>query len=280
MKTIVVGLAIVASSGSLDENGFDTKRFGSEVSDLTGLRVNNTRDDQIDYTIIFRDNVFARVNPDKLSDAIINLLEQHLPGNEFMFGVMLRGDISEVSLTKANRLAAILCSEDDDDDDELDDEISEMLRNVGYYGRDDYDDEDDDDYPHMPKDLLNYLMNNNAPTAYHSMSWHNSNNAKKMIRRHGVIVASKKDISKDERIIKDFLKVFFPGNASWKKEFRADVAKRWVQMFVVTKGQLKRLEKADRKHRRAKDNDERVDKTISFANMLFGSRDHWSDPNR
>lgn len=280
MKYTNVALVIIPSTLPLNMIPFDSERLGSELSDSTRIQVNETCDKRTHYTIIFPEHEFVKMDPKKLSDQILNLLEEHLPGNEFMFGIMRVGNLSEEALAKARKIEKILCiptakpekPEREEEPEYSDDNnyIVDVLRNLTGNGDD----------PGPKNKSKGKKKRKRKPEYYRSASWHNCDRAKKMIQRHGVIVASKKDISKDERIIRDFLKEFFPGNSKWKKEFRADVAKRWVQMFVVTKSQLRRLEKASRRQRRSMDNDERVDRTLSFANMLFGAKDHWSDPNR
>ena len=275
MKEVHVGVVIIPDGPTLKDLHFDIKKYGSFISNNKTIQVNKANDDTLDYTVIIRNSVLCEVGPRDLVNSIEAIMSANIKDSEFNYHPIMMTDYQpkEESVTRT-------------DDDES---ISWLLRNAPWPKDDDpgdddedddydYDDEDDDYEPSA--DLFNYLTNQAKPRYYHSASWHNSNNAKKMIRRHGIIVASKKDIHKDERIIRDFLREFFPGNSSWKKEFRADVAKRWVQMFVVTKGQLKKLEKAARKARREKDSGDRVSKALDFTQMLFGTKDHWSDPNR
>lgn len=109
-----------------------------------------------------------------------------------------------------------------------------------------------------------------------------ANSPKKAYRRHGVLVCSEKDaIRKDEKIIKAFLKDFIPGHQEWKKEFRKELSKRWIQVYVITKKQLKRLEKDHQHAQSAKRVSANVERTIDFTRKLFNTPiDHWNDPSR
>lgn len=108
-----------------------------------------------------------------------------------------------------------------------------------------------------------------------------SKNPKKEIKLHGVIINdSKKDVKRDERTIKEFLKDFIPGSAEWKKEFRNDLAKRWLKMYTVDKKQLKELEKQHKKKMNRKKIN-RNKKILNFTDKLFNVPvNNWYDPSR
>ena len=266
MKEVHVAILKVPDGHTLDDFGMDSKIYGKEVSNLKQIRVNRCKAnnaEKLDYTIIMPESMFDSMGADVLKPKVEKIMRDNLKDCEFRFSVC---QFDPNDLKKKP------------DADKDDGSINWLLRNMHFPLDDDDDDnykDEDDDYDYDDDD-----DDDDKPGYYQSACWHSSDNAKKMIRRHGVIVANKKDIRKDERIIREFLKEFFPGNAGWKKEFRSDVAKRWLQMFVVTRGQLKRLEKAARKARRENDSGDRVSKALDFTQMLFGTRDHWSDPNR
>ena len=157
-------------------------------------------------------------------------------------------------------------NDNDDYIDEEEEDIKSFLNSI--YGIND----DDDDRPKKKKDKSSYTK---------SRIWKNSDNLKKEINRHGVIISdSKKDIKADEKIIKEFLKEFLPGNSDWKKEFRKDVLDRWMQMYMIEKKQLKKFQKKSRKKRRRA---RRIDpnKAIDLTQRLFNTPiSAWNDPTK
>lgn len=116
-----------------------------------------------------------------------------------------------------------------------------------------------------------------------------SKSPKKEYERHGVIVVkNKKPIEKDARLIMSMLKRFIPGKQSWKKQFRKDLAERWLGSYVVTKKKLTRLEKEYRQKQREKKRVEHrppifdpAKALIMTESILANNRtDSWSDPKR
>lgn len=109
-----------------------------------------------------------------------------------------------------------------------------------------------------------------------------ADNPKKMYKRHGVIVTdSRKAVKSDEKIIKKFLKDFIPGGG-WRKDFRKDVLKRWLNNYAVSKKSLKILEK---KHKKKIHKNKRgvidADRAIALTRKLFAtSTDIWNDPTK
>ena len=178
--------------------------------------------------------------------------------------------------------------EDEDDSDEDDDELSEddIWNALGIEA----DDEDSElDEAAEIEDPFEFMHNVKKVTKqkdskeYYGRSRvaKNSKNLKKEVRRHGVIVGSKNDIKKDAKIIKAFLKDFIPGNAEWKKEFRNDILKRWLRMYVISKKKLKSLEKEHRKAVESKAKSKNAKKVMKFTKSLFTiPSDRWSDPTK
>lgn len=110
----------------------------------------------------------------------------------------------------------------------------------------------------------------------------NADNAKKAINRHGVIIAdNKRDIKADAKMIKEFLKDFIPGNQSWKKEFRDELLRRWLNMYCVSRKELKKLEKRHRNMNRRKQSNVNTNKTLEFTKRLLNMPlDNWDNPNK
>lgn len=174
--------------------------------------------------------------------------------------------------------------EDDSDDDDDDDGEEPTLRMQDFFeglgfldGIHDEDDDDDDD------DSISFMDNRKKQKKSYPQSrvLGKANNPKKSFNRHGVIITDKETKKKDEKILKEFLKEFFPGDAEWKREFRHDVLKRWMKMYCVTKKDLKELEKAHRKAMNSKRSSINTDKTLDFTRRLFNMPiDRWSDPTK
>ena len=160
--------------------------------------------------------------------------------------------------------------EDDDDEDEDDEDSVSMLAKA-LYGLD----LDDDSKGKKKKSKKEYDSSRVMKVA---------KNPKRSYYRHGVMICPNKDaIKKDEKIIKEFLKDFIPGNSEWKKEFRDDLIKRWIKMYVVTSKQLKHLEKQYRKTHVSKRRKSSIDtdKALEFTRRLFNTPvDRWNDPSR
>lgn len=179
--------------------------------------------------------------------------------------------------------------EDDDEEDEYD--ASDLFTDDEDFNifddedeeDSDYDDDEDDDeeefYPfelyadgHIPKEKKHYYGT--------SRILKNADNPKRDIKRHGVIIASKKDIERDEKIIYDFLKDFIPGGG-WKKEFRKEIRDRWIRMLCVEKKKLKKYEKKARKKSQYNKKAKTAKRAAQFANNLFTRPiDRWADPTR
>lgn len=182
---------------------------------------------------------------------------------------------------------------DEDDDDEEDEEniimsekdwIDKFIGNI-----DEDDDEDDNDEDGEVSDILSLLAGRHNKSKDNSKDYYgrskvmkNATNPKRSINRHGIIVADdKEDIERDERIIKEFLKDFFPGSQRWKKDFRHDVLKRWMSMYCVTKKNLRKLERNHRKQRQDYSRRYNAEEAINFTRrMLNVPIDRWNDPSR
>ena len=174
----------------------------------------------------------------------------------------------------------------DEDEDDYYPNTPNMNNYFESFGLDDHyndsdGDEDDDD------DIIS-LLNPNGNKKHKkkniqsSKIFYEAKNAKRAYNRHGVIICtSKKSKERDEKILKEFLKEFFPGDAEWKKNFRKDVLKRWMKMYCISKGNLKDLEKANRKAKNFKRNNNKNEKTLDFTKRLFNVPiDKWNDPSR
>lgn len=109
-----------------------------------------------------------------------------------------------------------------------------------------------------------------------------SDDPKKQYKRHGVIVCNERSaIKRDIRTIEGFLEDFIPGKSGWEKSLRKELCKRFIGCYVVTKKQLKDLEKAHRKEMQKSIQIKKSKQVVNFAqNLLYTPIDHWNDPSR
>ena len=113
-----------------------------------------------------------------------------------------------------------------------------------------------------------------------SRVWKDSDHIHRSIDRHGVVISSKSNLKKDERIIKEFLKEFIPGSQGWKKEFRAELAKRWINVYSISKKKLKSLEKEYRNNKNKKVKRTNMSNAFGLAQKVLKTRDEWFNPNK
>lgn len=105
-----------------------------------------------------------------------------------------------------------------------------------------------------------------------------SKKPKKSYNRHGLlVVSSKKAIEKDERTVKAFLKDFIPGDEKWKKDFRKDLLKRWMRVYVISDGKLKKLEKEYQKKKNPPRKNRSSKNLEKFANNMSSAITRYSN---
>lgn len=296
-----VTIHIVAGYG--DQVGFNSGEWGKTRSTEDKINVIRVGDG---YSVVFDDDVFEQISLSKLTSSMITTFMSNVPNTIFDFRIMYHYDGADDTYFDLNVAKHVL-------------DLDDMLRKIDeskkipaftytrlegmqevYHdfrmeleadeedAEDGYGDyaEDDDDYD--GSDWLGQLMGKpikeekeQKSNDYYGRSrvWKNCKQPKKMINRHGVLIASDKDdLRKDEKIIKAFLKDFIPGSSKWKKEFRDDVMKRWMSMYAISKKQLKRLEKA---HRSRPVDCNKVKKMVNIADRLFNVPvDRWYDPTK
>lgn len=183
--------------------------------------------------------------------------------------------LQDFNIAKMSNDTVVRCNEEDQE--EYDDEsVMDSSEVMDLYKMmiDSYDDDD--------SDHKNKKHKNHSKKSYTSSRvLKSAKNGKKMYKRHGVIVIDNKKAAKiDEKIIKDFLKDFIPGGG-WKKDFREDVLKRWLTMFMISKKNLKKLEKKHRKSIKSGKHIIDADRAIALTKRLFSTtNDIWNDPNK
>lgn len=284
---------------------------GSHLSSESEIKVNKTSDG---YSVIFTDDRIAASNPDKLSKTLLKLFLDNLPtsvlnvymiyycktenGNlvinydaaykiiELSFELCkIQTNCPQFNYCVTNNMRALVSefnkmadvTSDEQDNNDIEEDIEE---------------EDDDDDRYSAFDILDEAMRGydrkyrkkKRSKKHYNMSrvLRAAKNPKKMYNRHGIVVCKdKKAIDKDKRAIKEFLSDFIPGRSSWKKEFRRELCKRWMQMYVLTPKQLKIFQKDFKKKHRKPRSGINTEKTLELTRKLFGvTTDIWSDPTR
>lgn len=318
MNRVTVSIHIIPSG--VDQRfltSFHPESDGNVLSSESEIKVNRC---QNGYSIIYGSNVFKKLDLALLASNIVKIFKANLPDSfldvaMFYHYETVDDDVFDMKTAEQifalhNLFTQIVATrrvpglqyvitqsmkqtaedyryEQDEDDQEYDDDNEEddgeefdpeeddFLRQIFGPGFSSYDDDDDDYEPRRKKTIKYYGT---------SRVMKDCRNPKQCIRRHGVLVASsKKDMERDEKIIKDFLKDFIPGNARWKRDFRHDILKRWMKMYAVSKKQLKGLEKEHRRRYRAKHtkSHKNQDQAIDFTRKLLSVPiDRWNDPNR
>ncbi|MCM1215449.1 MAG: hypothetical protein NC548_13130 [Lachnospiraceae bacterium] len=292
-----------------DLSDVSSRNTGTNLSTVRTVRISKVPNG---YAILYTDDVFAQLNAVTLIDYIVQLFATKMPGKsvrimmEYHFELNDGMDVfdddignllkemedylvdveNSINLVKYSRSDSMddvvdILSEDDDDSDEDDNDDSE--------DDEDFDPDNIDDILRMigsDRDRSKKGKSKGRPRKEYGESRviHESKNPKRSYNRHGLMICSDKDALKhDQKMIKEFLKDFIPGSAEWKKEFRKDLEKRWMQMFVVSKKQLKHLQKHHAKGKNKKKRGIDAEKAIDFTRRVFNvpsTPSAWNDPNR
>lgn len=313
MNRINVALHIIPKGVPTTElENYDRNRCGSVLSNDKEIKVNKVLNG---YTIVYDDDTFKGLDTVVFATSFVQIFKKNLP-NTVIDAAMLyhfeleSGDdaFDEDTAKKVIELSGYFASisnpvfryrvsesvvytvnyykDINEPDDRYDDDDPDSFFNMSGY--DDDDDEDDDPFDILSRGLDGYRKKHKRHREFDSYGrskiLRNSDNAKKAYNRHGLlIIDDKDDLKKDEKIIKEFLKDFFPGDSSWKKEFRRDVLKRWISMYAISKKNLKSLERDYRRKSRNSQRRSNIDteKAIDFTRRLFNvPLDRWSDPSK
>lgn len=236
-----------------------------------------TEDDvNIMMRIIEFSNIMSKINPknDNNNIEFTYIISNSLRAIAAYLSAALKDDNNHIS--KDPDYDFYQTSDDEDEDDEDDDEDNDEDDVVSMLAKALYGTEFGDSKNGRKKKSKKEYASSKVMKA--------AKNPKRSYYRHGVMICPNKDaIKKDEKIIKEFLKDFIPGNSNWKKDFRDDLIKRWMRMYVVTSKQLKHLEKQHRKTYVSKRRKSSIDtdKALEFTRRLFNTPvDKWNDPSR
>jgi len=283
--------------------------LGGYLSTATTVRVTKVRDG---YSVVYPDNVFVTLDSLRTVNYIVKLFTSRLPGKVICIGLEyhfelkngrdlfnedvgeLLSDMDDLLIEVGNNMSVV----DYERTDSMEDVLDILMDGDDEDGEEDEDpDYDDDDEDFDPEDiggLLNMIVRDGSRSNRKKKKYkadygesevlHETKNAKRCYNRHGVMVCSDKDALKhDQKVIKEFLKDFVPGTAEWKKDFRRDLMKRWMQMYVISKKQLKHLQKKHQKSKGKKRGGIDADKVLDFTRRAFNvsaNSSAWNDPNR
>lgn len=293
----------------MDLEDFNPTRDGKIMSTADKININKSA---TGYSVVYESNVFNTVDKALLMANLVKIFKTNLPNcivdlgicynfeteEEYEFDYETFGAVMDFNsfckdIVNTNRVDNLVYTETDS--------IENLIEfyETHFNNETEYDDEGDEeptfDENSDPTGILAALYGmesdekkkkkHKKSKEYYGRSrvWKNAKNAKRAVKRHGVVIADDKDdIKKDEKILKEFLKDFLPGSASWQKDFRSDVLKRFINMYAVSKKNLKRLEKQHKKNRRKKYyNNIDTDKALDFTRRLLNVPvDRWNDPTK
>lgn len=287
-----------------------SQELGTNLSTASTINVSKVPDG---YSIVYMASVFEKLDPLNTINYIIKLFMSKLPGKQILVSMeyhftlkdgmeLFNGyvgniisDMDDILIEIGNNTSAIVYERSESVDNTIDYLISSDPDDEDGDDEDDEDDFDPNDFdPNDVGGLINLIANEGSRSKKkkskkksrdygESEVLHETKNAKRCYNRHGVMVCSDKDALKhDQKMIKEFLKDFIPGDAEWKKDFRRDLQKRWMQMYVISKKQLKHLQKKHVKSKSKKRRGIDTEKALDFTRRVFNvpANSAWNDPNR
>jgi len=259
---------------------FDENIYGKEFSDLQDIKINEVVDG---YSVLYDDTLFPQLDIYTFADNIIETFGSQLTDYAVKIELyyihmnMINSECGK-ELTKLNNYLYF-----EDMDCPYDNIEYCETSNIEYIIDmfDDIDDSDDDDDDIFDfSDKVEYDDSPSRKKTYRRSRLMRSKNAKRDINRHNFLISSDKKAKKnDEKIIKEFLKDFIPGNKKHIKQYRATLLERWMVMFVMSKKQAKRM--ADN-HKKKNRKGSIISKNglVSLAEQLVDSYDPWYDSNK
>lgn len=296
------------------------EEIGDQFSNERTVTANKVADDL--YTVLYRASSIMNCNIPNITKAITRLFRSNLPNQDLKYKIFYNFEDADkrgtmlFDPTIAERVLK-LCDEFEEMhltpgtqyvESQL---ISGIRRVIARYNmernfpqQEEYDDEDeDDDDPYEDEDddpEMDWLRrqmgfvddDDDGTEIYHAKSKKHysrskvvshADSPKKSYHRHGVIIAdSKEDLEKDRKIIKEFLKDFIPGDG-WRKEFRKDLADRWLYMFAVRKKELKKRQRKYEKKRKQESSEGARALALDLTRRVLTipqSPSAWNDPNK
>lgn len=167
--------------------------------------------------------------------------------------------------TSGASLASRLIDEEDQDEDDEDDPFLRNLTAFGYSVNPEFDSDKKKNREGRKKKKMDGKSYNRSRVI------REAKHAKRSIKRHNIIIASKKSIEKDKKILKQFLEDFMPGKEKWVKEYRKEVLRRWMRSYVIKKGEAKRISQEYEEKRRKSIAKKKVNRVNEIANALINN---------
>jgi hypothetical protein len=147
--------------------------------------------------------------------------------------------------------------------------------------------EDDDDEGEDIDEILHQSKNKNKKTKDNNKKYKSSyifrsaNKVGKNIKRHGIIICSDKEArEKDERTIKDFLKIFIPGDSDKARLCRKILTRKWINSLVISKKIARKVKKAYKTYNRNDRKNTIKDRSAEFADKLVKNFDPFQSSNK
>jgi hypothetical protein len=261
------------------------------------------------YTIIFTYSMIAKCNPEAVANILRNLMLKMEPNGtrnliyqlvtfsnqrysfEFMtkmYAIYLRtSKFNDINVQLGKMMRELF---ENHDDEYLYDEDDSVGIDMNLYSR--ANKKDNSDLWLENANLLNMELNVKGKKKKKKSSkdkdkdkddiaikksaiYKSSDHPKRDVKKYGLIrIEDKDDIKKDYKQLLAVTKDFIPGNEKWKKEFRQNLAARWLMSYAVTKKKLKKLQSA-----RNKDNS-KSETVKKISKSLYNTSSIWTNPKR
>jgi len=140
--------------------------------------------------------------------------------------------------------------------------------------QDEYDEDDDDERPRSRKKKKvkkDYGASRSIKAAKHP---------KRDVKRHNIVITTKKNFDRDEKIVREFLRDFIPGKAGWVKDYRKEVLDRWMRAFVIKEKVAKRRKEEWQEKQRSKVTKDRVKTVRSITDTITRAYNPFYDPKK
>ena len=275
MYTVAVNIFVIDDKTDMDVHDrsgnamFPVTEYGRTFSTATELKPELVDGD---YSILYRISVFDDIDMLDFIRSMSAMFDENL-GSNVTIGVSVDtyGPVTDqrfldsvIRFKRAfeeidpDNMMIIHFIYDDPEDDDSDDEDDEDI--------DDDDEEDGDEIDIMKffnspfdiDDRPKKKKSSSRKSYSRSRVMVNSKHAKRDIKRHNIVIASKKDFKRDADIIGEFLKDFIPGKSDWAKKYRRKVLVRWLNAFAIREKKVKAMQQDMKRELRAKESKRRA----------------------